>query len=278
MIRSSSAISSIMPRILRARDFSASLVATTGFRYSVRSGLPAQQVRRHRMRVRFWIGARTSSGAATITSWELLQPRTAALDGGLASRAQHPQRVNGPLRSLATPSASSRTGRLGRGDGVERVVLASRSPRGRIGAGHIERGHAGQRQSPGDAGAVAPGGLDARAQQRAVRPEPRKHRPVSGPRGEKRCGAEHRALDAQAAAVVHVLVRIDAPADPGASSGRVRHLRLRSMPGERVQPNLDRCRTRQRTDAWGQAPIRLRTRSRLAPQRVAPGMAVESGE
>ncbi len=61
--------------------------------------------------------------------------------------------------------------------------------------GHLEDGHSGQRQVPGDAGAVAAGGFDPHAQQLAVRPEPGKHRPVSGSCRGERFGAEHRASE-----------------------------------------------------------------------------------
>ena len=84
---------------------------------------------------------------------ELLQGRPAALDRGLASRAQHPQGLHRAAAVLGHLDSTSRASRLGRRDRIECVVFSPGSSRGPVGTGHLEDGHSGQRQVPGDAGA-----------------------------------------------------------------------------------------------------------------------------
>ncbi len=155
---------------------------------------------------------------------ELLQGGVAGLDRGLASCAQHPQGLHRAAAALGDLDPASRASRLGGRNRIERVVLPPGSSRGRVRTGHLEHGHSGQRQVPGNAGAVAAGGLDSHAQELAVGPEPGKHRPVSGSCRGERFGAEHRAFDRQNGGGVQILVGVDAPDDPGVPSWRTRHV------------------------------------------------------
>ena len=145
---------------------------------------------------------------------ELLQGGPAGLDGGLSGRAQHPQGLHRAAAVLGNLDPTSRARRLRGRDRIERVVLPPGSSRGRIWTGHLEHGHAGDRQQPGNARAVGAGGFDPHAQQLAVRPEPGKHLPVSGSCRGERFGAEHRAFERHNGGGVQVLVGIDAPDDP----------------------------------------------------------------
>ena len=79
---------------------------------------------------------------------------------------------------------------------------------------------------PGNASPVSPREFDPYAKQLPVRPEPAKHRPVAGPGGGERFGAEYCSIEVHDGSGVQVLVGIDAPDDLGALSDRVRHLRL----------------------------------------------------
>ena len=277
MSRSSSAISSLRSRTLRARCFRESLVATAGSRTPAASGLQAAQVRRRRMRVRFRTRSRTSSGAATIVLWSCCSAARRHLTAVCRVVRSTRKASTGPPRSLATPTRHP----VRAASAAETASSASSLPRALRAAGSgpvtSSTGTPDSAQTPGNAGAVAPGGLDAHAQQLAARPEPRKHRPVSGPRGRERCGTEHRALDVHGGGRVQILVRIDAPDDPGASSG----CRSPSPPpvhdGERVEPNSADA-GHDSEGRLGQALIRSRCRSRPELQPVALEMADESGE
>ena len=198
------------------------------------------------MRVRLRTWSRTSSGAATIVLWSCCRGRPAPLDRGLASRAQHPQGLHRADAVLGHLDSTSRASRLGRRDRIECVVFSPSSSRGPVGTGHLEDGHSGQRQVPGDAGAVAAGGLDPHAQQLAVRPEPGKHRSVSGSCRGERFGAEYHAFKRHNGGGVQILVGVDATDDPGCPHLAYSPCRPPlSMMGERVGTELGRCRTRQ---------------------------------
>ena len=165
---------------------------------------------------------------------KLLQGGSAGLDRGLSGRAKHPQCLHRAASVLGDLDSASRARRLGGRNRVERVVLPPGSSGGRVRTRHLEHGHAGHRQQPGDARAVGAGGLDAYAKRLAVRPEPREHRSVAGPRRGKRLGSEHLAFERHNGGGVQILMGVDAPYDLPAFSWRARHralLRLRWVKG-----------------------------------------------
>ena len=218
MKRSSSAISPSRSRIRRARDFQREpgrdrrIPVSRGVRPPSRADAQAP----HAGEVADLVAQLVRRGDDRVV--ELLQGRPAALDRGLASRAQHPQGLHRAAAVLGHLDSTSHASRLGRRDRIECVVFSPGSSRGPVGTGHLEDGHSGQRQVPGNAGAVAAGGFDSHAQQLAVRPEPGKHRPVAGPCRGERFSAEHRAFERHDGGGVQILVGIDAPDDPGVLS------------------------------------------------------------
>jgi hypothetical protein len=115
----------------------------------------------------------------------LLQRGTSAAHRRLAGRAKDSQGLDGPGTILghtrALPGKSCPRGR----DGVDGVVLAVSPASGGIRAGDLKDRNAGQGQVAGDAGPIAPGSLNAAAEEIAVAAKPGEHRAITGSsRGE----------------------------------------------------------------------------------------------
>ena len=201
MNRSSSAISSLRSRILRARDFRESLVATTGsIADRVRPpGCTGTQAL-HAGEVADLVTHFLRCGIDGVV--ELLQGR-AALDCRLSSAAGLPRCRNGlwpPGPGVLRAPPRPRRSHPGR-----RLALGSSA--GWVRPGHLEHG-----DTRGARCRVMPARryrwIHSYTKQLAMRAEPAKHRPVAGSGGGERFGTKHRSVVAHDGGGVQVLVGV----------------------------------------------------------------------
>ena len=149
MNRSSSAISSMKSRILRARDYQGELGRDHRVSIADRVRPPGRtgtQARHAGEVAETLVTHFLRCGNDGVV--ELLQGRAAALDCRLSRRSQHPQGFHAAGTDLsATSDPASCARRLGRGDRIQGVVLALGSSAGWVRPGHLE--HRGYPRVPG---------------------------------------------------------------------------------------------------------------------------------